>query len=46
MPLAYLSLDARSKIRSWLKPSLREVQRVVQLVQARLDTPVSEPQSF
>jgi hypothetical protein len=46
MPLAYLSLDARSKIRNWLKPSLREVQRVVQLVQARLDTPVSEPQSF
>jgi len=46
MPLAYLSLDARSKIRSWLKPSLREVQRTVQLVQARLDTPVSEPQSF
>ncbi len=46
MPLAYLSLDARSKIRTWLKPSLREVQRVVQLVQARLNTPVSEPQSF
>lgn len=46
MPLAYLSLDARSKIRSWLKPALREVQRTVQLVQARLDTPVSEPQSF
>ena len=46
MPLAYLSLDARSKIRAWLKPSLREVQRVVQLVQARLNTPVSEPQSF
>jgi hypothetical protein len=46
LPLAYLSLDARSKIRGWLKPSLREVQRVVQLVQARLDTPVSEPQSF
>jgi hypothetical protein len=46
LPLAYLSLDARSKIRNWLKPSLREVQRVVQLVQARLDTPVSEPQSF
>lgn len=45
-PLAYLSLDARSKIRSWIRPSLREVQRVVQLVQARLDTPVSEPQSF
>jgi hypothetical protein len=46
LPLAYLSLDARSKIRNWLKPSLREVQRVVQLVQARLNTPVSEPQSF
>jgi hypothetical protein len=46
LPLAYLSLDARSKIRGWIKPSLREVQRVVQLVQARLDTPVSEPQSF
>jgi hypothetical protein len=46
LPLAYLSLDARSKIRNWLKPSLREVQRTVQLVQARLDTPVSEPQSF
>lgn len=46
LPLAYLSLDARSKIRGWIKPSLREVQRVVQLVQARLDTPVTEPQSF
>jgi len=46
LPLAYLSLDARSKIRNWLKPALREVQRTVQLVQARLDTPVSEPQSF
>lgn len=46
MPLAYLSLDARSKIRAWIRPSLREVQRVVQLVQARLDTPVSEPQAF
>jgi hypothetical protein len=46
LPLAYLSLDARSKIRNWLKPSLREVQRTVQLVQARLDTPISEPQSF
>jgi len=46
MPLAYLSLDARSKIRNWLKPSLREVQRAVQLVQQRLDTPVTEPQSF
>lgn len=46
LPLAYLSLDARSKIRSWIRPSLREVQRAVQLVQTRLDTPVSEPQSF
>jgi hypothetical protein len=46
MPLAYLSLDARSKIRGWIKPSLREVQRSVQLVQARLNTPVSEPQPF
>jgi hypothetical protein len=46
LPLAYLSLDARSKIRNWLKPSLREVQRVVQLIQARLDTALSEPQSF
>jgi hypothetical protein len=46
LPLAYLSLDARSKIRNWLKPALREIQRTVQLVQARLDTPVSEPQSF
>jgi hypothetical protein len=46
LPLAYLSLDARSKIRGWIRPSLREVQRVVQLVQARLDTPISEPQSF
>lgn len=46
LPLAYLSLDARSKIRGWIKPSLREVQRTVQLVQARLNTPVSEPQAF
>jgi hypothetical protein len=46
LPLAYLSLDARSKIRGWIRPALREVQRVVQLVQARLDTPVSEPQTF
>lgn len=46
LPLAYLSLDARSKIRNWLRPTLREVQRVVQLVQARLDTPLSEPQGF
>lgn len=46
LPLAYLSLDARSKIRNWIKPSLRDVQRVVHLIQARLDTPVSEPQSF
>lgn len=45
-PLAYLSLDARSKIRSWIRPSLREVQRAVQLVQTRLDAPVSDPQSF
>lgn len=46
LPLAYLSLDARSKIRNWLKPSLREVQRAVQMVQQRLNTPVTEPQSF
>lgn len=46
LPLAYLSLDARSKIRGWIRPSLREVQRVVQLVQARIDTPLTEPQSF
>jgi len=46
LPLAYLSLDARSKIRNWLRPSLREVQRVVQLIQARLNTTVTEPQSF
>ncbi len=46
LPLAYLSLDARSKIRNWVKPSLREVQRAIQFVQARLESPVSEPQSF
>ncbi|MBX3532845.1 MAG: hypothetical protein KF826_00670 [Xanthobacteraceae bacterium] len=46
LPLAYLSLDARSKIRAWLRPSLREVQRTVQLIQARLNTPISVPQSF
>ncbi len=46
IPLAYLSLDARSKIRNWIRPSLREAQRMVQLVQARQDTPVSEPHSF
>jgi hypothetical protein len=46
LPLAYLSLDARLKIRNWLKPTLREVQRAVQLVQTRLETPVTEPQSF
>ncbi len=46
MPLAYLSLDARSKIRHWLKPALNEIQRTVQMVQARLETPASEPQNF
>jgi hypothetical protein len=46
LPLAYLSLDARSKIRGWLKPVMREVQRVVHLVQSRIETPASEPQSF
>lgn len=46
LPLAYLSLDARSKLRNWIKPSLREAQRVVHLLQARLDTPVSQPESF
>lgn len=46
LPLAYLSLDARSKIRAWLRPALREVQRTVQLIQARLNTPISVPQSF
>jgi hypothetical protein len=46
MPLAYLSLDARSKIRHWLKPALNEVQRTIQIVQARLETPATEPQNF
>ena len=46
MPLAYLSLDARSKIRHWLKPALNEVQRTVQAVQARLETPATEPQNY
>ncbi len=46
LPLAYLSFDARSKIRNWLKPTLREVQRAVHLVQSRLETPVTEPQPF
>ncbi|HRF08950.1 MAG TPA: hypothetical protein PL193_09945 [Xanthobacteraceae bacterium] len=46
LPLAYLSFDARSKIRNWLKPTLREVQRAVHLVQTRQETPVSEPQPF
>lgn len=38
LPLAYLSLAARSKIRAWLKPAMHEVARAVQMVQARLDT--------
>jgi hypothetical protein len=46
MPLAYLSLEARSKIRNWLRPALNEVQRTIQMVQARLDTPATEPQGF
>jgi hypothetical protein len=46
MPLAYLSLEARSKIRNWLRPALNEVQRTIQTVQARLETPATEPQNF
>jgi hypothetical protein len=46
MPLAYLSLEARSKIRNWLRPALNEVQRTIQMVQARLETPATEPQNF
>lgn len=46
LPLAYLSLDARSKIRGWLRPALHEVQRTVQMVQARLETPATEPEAF
>lgn len=46
LPLAYLSLDARSRIRGWLRPALHEVQRTVQMVQARLETPATEPETF
>lgn len=46
LPLAYLSRDARLKIRDWLRPALHEVQRTVQQVQARLETPATEPETF
>lgn len=46
MPLAYLSLEARSKIRGWLKPALHEVQRTVNLIQQRIETPPSEVAPF
>lgn len=46
LPLAYLSREARLKIRDWLRPALHEVQRTVQMIQARVETPASEPEPF